>query len=140
MGLPHSHPKSRPTPWSECTLTALGTWTPPEITWPSHDNHTTMHHPHTLSAGHLAGRPGSNPLSFQSISILLCANTSLIALQLSSVSLCSFPTWSPFVCAPVPCLHPCLFHPHADSHLSDRYSLVSILIAYTSQRPCVFIC
>src|SRR5882724_1059935 len=82
------------------------------------------------------GPEGSNPLSFQSISILLCANASLIALQLASVSLCSFLTQSLFVCAPVSCSHPRLFHPHVDSHPSYRYSPVPILIAYVSLRPC----
>src|SRR5882724_3480308 len=82
------------------------------------------------------GPEGSNPLSFQSISILLCANASLIAPQLASMSLCSFLTWSLFVCAPVSCSHPCLFHPHVDSHPSYRYSLVPVPIAYMSLRPC----
>src|SRR5882724_6391067 len=61
------------------------------------------------------GPEGPNPHSFQSISILLHANTSLIAPQVSSASLCSFLTWTPFVCTPVPCSHPCSFQPHADS-------------------------
>src|SRR5882724_8010520 len=82
------------------------------------------------------GPEGSNPLSFQSISILLCANASLIAPQLASASLCSFPTQSLFVCSSVSCLHPCLFHPHADSRPSYRYSLVPVPIAYVSLRPC----
>src|SRR5882724_638457 len=82
------------------------------------------------------GPEGSNPLSFQSISILLHANASLIAPQLASTSLCSFLTRSLFACAPVSCSHPCLFHPHADSCPSYRYSPVPVPIAYMSLRPC----
>src|SRR5882724_7024935 len=82
------------------------------------------------------GPEGFNPRSFHSISILLCANASLIAPQLSSASLYSFPIWTLFVCAPVPCSHPCSFHPHADSHPSYRYYLVSVLIDYLCFRPC----
>ena len=54
MGLSQSLPKSWPEPWSECTPTALGTWIPPEITWPACDNHTTMRH-----SCHLISRPPS---------------------------------------------------------------------------------
>src|SRR5882724_3663473 len=82
------------------------------------------------------GPEGPNPCSFQSISILLHANASLIALQSSSTSLCSFLTRNPFVCAPVPCSHPCSFQPHADSRPSYRCSLVPVPIAYASLRPC----
>src|SRR5882724_4550218 len=82
------------------------------------------------------GPEGPNPRSFHSISILLNANASLIAPQLSSVSLCSFLTRTPFVCAPVPCLHPHSFQPHVDSCPSYRCSPVSTLIAYISLRPC----
>src|SRR5882724_8789105 len=82
------------------------------------------------------GPEGPNPRSFQSIPILLHTNTSLIALQSSPTSLCSFPTWTPFVCAPVPCSHPCSFQLHADSRPSYRYSPVPVLIAYVSLQPC----
>src|SRR5882724_8869533 len=82
------------------------------------------------------GPEGPNPCSFHSISILLHANASLIDPQSSSVSLCSFPTRTPFVCAPVPCSHPCSFQPHVDSCPSYRCSLVPIMIAYVSLRPC----
>src|SRR5882724_2464733 len=82
------------------------------------------------------GPEGPNPHSFQSISILLHANTSLIAPQVSSTSLCSFPTWTPFVCTSVPCSCPHSFQPHADSRPSYRCSPVSALIVYVSLRPC----
>src|SRR5882724_5897133 len=85
------------------------------------------------------GPVGSNPLSFQSISILLHTNASLIAPQLSSTSLCSFPTQSPVVCTPVPCSHPHLFHLHADSRPSYSYSLVSVPIAYVPLQPVVLV-
>src|SRR5882724_10548207 len=87
----------------------------------------------TSSAGHLASSPGTwvfQPHSFQSISILLCANTSLIAPQCSYMYLFSFPTWRPIVCTPVPGSHPCPLLPHVDSHLSYRYPPVSILTSY----------
>src|SRR5882724_3429858 len=77
------------------------------------------------------GPEGPNPCSFQSISILLHANTSLIAPQASSASLCSFPTRTPFVCTPVPCSHP-----HVDSCPSYRCSPVFAPIVYVSLRPC----
>src|SRR5882724_3232932 len=82
------------------------------------------------------GPEGPNSLSFQSIFILLCANTSLIAPQWLYTYLFSFLTWSPIVCTPVPCSHPCLLHPHADSCHSYRYSLASVPIAYMSMQPC----
>src|SRR5882724_3530892 len=82
------------------------------------------------------GPEGPSPRSFHSISILLCANASLIAPQSSSASLCSFLTRTPFVCTPVPCSHPHPFQPHADIFPSYRCSLVSIPIAYVSLRPC----
>src|SRR5882724_1592636 len=91
--------------------------------------------PHWLATD--LGPEGPNPLFFQSISILLYTNASLIALQQSYTSLCSFLTWRPIVCAPVPCTHPCLFHPHADSQPSYRYPLASILIVYMSLKLCV---
>src|SRR5882724_682217 len=53
-GLSQPHLKSQPKPWSERTPTALGTWIPPEIMWPAHDNHTTMCH-----SCHLVSRPPS---------------------------------------------------------------------------------
>src|SRR5882724_5312038 len=79
---------------------------------------------------------GPNPRSFQSISISLHANTSLTAPQSSPTSLCSFPTWTPLVCTPVPCSHPRSFQIHADSCPSYRCSPVPILIAYMSLQPC----
>src|SRR5882724_116869 len=82
------------------------------------------------------GPEGPNPRSFQSISILLHANTSLIALQSSPTSLCSFLTRTPFVCAPVPCSHPHSFQLHVDSPPSYRHSPVPIPIAYMSLQPC----
>src|SRR5882724_6245749 len=82
------------------------------------------------------GPEGSNPHSFHSISILLHANASLIALQLSSASLYSFPTWTLFVCTPVPCSHPCPFQPHADSLPSYRCHPVSVLIDYLYLQHC----
>ena len=111
---------------------SLGMWKLSEVTWPSHDDHTTMCHPCC---------PIGRPLSqwtwdlrvptlfiFQSISILLCANASLIAPQWSYAYLFSFPTWRPIVCTPVPCSHPCSLHLHVDSHPSYRYPPVSALI------------
>src|SRR5882724_4078539 len=114
MGLSQSHPKSQPEPWLECTPMASGMWTPSEVMWPSCDDHATMCHP-----GHLVSRPSSQKtwdlrvptLSFQSISILLHTNASLIALQWLCAYLLSFPTWRLNVCTPVPCLHPHLVHP-----------------------------
>src|SRR5882724_18424 len=82
------------------------------------------------------GPEGSNPLSFQSISILLHANTSLLAPQWPYSYLLSYPTWRPIVCTPVPCLHPCPLHLHVDSCPSYRCPPASILIAYLSLRPC----
>src|SRR5882724_8905271 len=82
------------------------------------------------------GPEGPNPLFFQSISILLHANASLIALQWSYMCLSLFLTWRLIVCAPVPCLHPSLLHPHVDSCPSYRYPPVSVLIAYMSLQPC----
>src|SRR5882724_3656268 len=76
------------------------------------------------------GPEGPNPRSFHSISILLHANASLIALQSSSTSLCSFLTQTPFVCTLVPCSHPHPFQPHVDSCPSYRCSPVSVPIAY----------
>src|SRR5882724_4741255 len=78
-----------------------------------------------------------NPLSFQSISILLHANTYLIAPQCSYAYLLSFLTQRLIVCTPVPCSHPHLLHPHVDSCHSYRYSPASVLIAYMSLKPCV---
>src|SRR5882724_4157024 len=82
------------------------------------------------------GPEGFNPRSFHSISILLHANTSLIAPQLSSASLYSFPIQTLFVCTPVLCSHPCSFHPHVDSRLSYRYYLVFVPIDYLCFQPC----
>src|SRR5882724_6036527 len=82
------------------------------------------------------GPEGPNPRSFHSISILLHSNASLIAPQSSPMSLCSSLTRIPFVCAPVPCLHPRSFQLHADSRPSYRCSLVPVPIAYVSLRPC----
>src|SRR5882724_10501655 len=69
-------------------------------------HHMMIMQPHTtqatLSAG--LGPEGSNPLSFTSISILLCADTSLIAPQQLWTYLLSFPTWA-WLYAP-------LFHVH----------------------------
>src|SRR5882724_9955313 len=102
--------------------------------WTSHDDHTTSHHLH-----HLISRPLSQwtwdlrvptLFIFQSISILLHANTSLIAPQCSYVYLFSTLPRSPIVCAPVPCSHPCLLHPHADSCPSYRCLQASAPIAY----------
>ena len=55
-----------PEPGLGCTPMALGIWEPSEVTLPSCDNFTTMHHP-----GHLISRPGAYPHSFQSIPIIL---------------------------------------------------------------------
>src|SRR5882724_4931150 len=82
------------------------------------------------------GPGGPNPHSFQSISILLHANTSLIAPQCSYAYLFSFLTQRLIVCTPVPCSHPCPLLLHADSCPSYRYPPVSVLIAYVSLRPC----
>src|SRR5882724_1183488 len=104
----------------------------------SHGHHVTITQPcatHATSSADL-GPEGPNPLFFQSISILLHANASLIAPQWSYAYLFSFPTWRPIICTPVPCLHPHLFHPHADSRPSYRYSLASVLIEYMSLQPC----
>src|SRR5882724_5646679 len=79
---------------------------------------------------------GPNPHSFHSISILLHANASLIALQSSPASLCSFPTRTPFVCAPVPCLHSRSSQLHADSRPNYKCSPVPVPIAYVTLRPC----
>src|SRR5882724_4325238 len=72
---------------------------------------------------------GSNPLFFQSISILLCANSFLIAPQCPHAYLSSILIWRPIGCTPVPCSHPRLLQPHVDSCSSYRCLLDSILIA-----------
>src|SRR5882724_10461452 len=91
----------------------------------------------TLLVGHLAGGPeGPNPLFFQSISILLHANVLLIVLQCPHAYLFSILTWRQIVCAPVPCSHPHLLHPHADSCLSYRCLPDHILIANLCLQPC----
>src|SRR5882724_11872638 len=78
----------------------------------------------TLSAGHLAGGPGTlgsqPPFIFQSIFIILHANTSLTAPQCSYAYLLSIPTQRPIVCTLVPCSHPCPLRPHVDSNPSYR--------------------
>src|SRR5882724_2280333 len=79
---------------------------------------------------------GPNPRTFHSISILLHVNASLIAPQSSPASLCSFPTRTPFVCAPVPCSHSHSFQLHADSRPNYKCSPVSVPIAYVTLRPC----
>src|SRR5882724_5000291 len=75
------------------------------------------------------GPEGPNPLFLQSISVLWCTNALLIAPQCPHVYLFSIPTWRPFVCAPVPCSHPCLLYHHADSRPSYRCLQDHILIA-----------
>src|SRR5882724_1391649 len=94
--------------------------------------------PHSTQATSLADLrcEGLNPLFFQSISILLHANASLIALQWSYTYLFSILTWRLIVCTLVPCSHPHRFHPHVDSCPSCRYSPASVLIAYGSLQPC----
>ena len=107
--------------------------------WSLCDNHATTCHSH-----HLVSRPPSwqtwdlrVPTLFSpNLFILLHANASLIAPQWSYTYLFSFPTWRPNVCTLVPCLHPCLLHPHADSCISYRYPPDSILIAYGFLQPC----
>jgi len=58
MTMPHGppllYPRLWPEPWSECTPMAQGIWAPSKVTWPSHDDYTTMCHP-----GHLISRPPS---------------------------------------------------------------------------------
>src|SRR5882724_6034924 len=114
--------------------------TPSEITWPSHDNCATTCHP-----CHLIGRPPSwltwdlrvpTLFFFQSISTLLYANASLIALQWSYAYLFSFPTQRSIVCTLVLYPYPHLLHPNADSCPSYRYPLASVPIAYVSLQPC----
>src|SRR5882724_9722751 len=84
----------------------------------------------------ILGPEGPNPCSFQSISILLHANTSLIAPQCSYAYLFPFPTQRLIVCTPVPCSHPRPLLLHADSRPSYRHPPVSVPIAYMSWRPC----
>src|SRR5882724_2497738 len=73
---------------------------------------------------------------FQSISILLHANTSLIALQCLDMYLFSIPTWRLIVCALGPVHIPHILHPHADSLPSYRCLSYSILIPYMCLQPC----
>src|SRR5882724_10191070 len=82
------------------------------------------------------GPEGPNPLFLQSISVLWHTNAFLIAPQCPHVYLFMILTWRPFVCAPVPCSHPHLLHPHADSHPSYRCLPDHIPIAYLCLRPC----
>src|SRR5882724_8790707 len=88
------------------------------------------------SSSAVLGLGGSNPLSFQSISILLHANAPLIAPQGSYAYLYSFLTQRPIVCAPVPSSPPWSLPLHADSCPSYRYPLVSAPIDYLCLRPC----
>src|SRR5882724_11543481 len=74
---------------------------------------------------------------FQSISILLHDNTPLISPQCLYAYLFSIPTQRPIVCAPVPCSHPSLLHPHADSHPSYRCLQDHVPIDYCACDPVV---
>src|SRR5882724_3417146 len=102
--------------------------------WSSCDNYGTMCHPHHLISQSLSQWTWDLRVPtlfiFQSISILLHANTSLIAMQCLYMYLFLIPTWRLIVCTPVPGLHPHLFHPHADSHPSYRCIPDSVLKAY----------
>jgi len=84
---------------------------------------------------HTARPEGPNPLFTQSISILLHANTFMIAPQCLYTYLFLIPTQRPIVCAPVSCLHLRPLHPHVDSRPSYRCLLDHILIAYLYLRP-----
>src|SRR5882724_10881291 len=113
-GFPLSHLGLGPRHSSGCTPLASGMQTPSGITWTSHDNHATTCHLCNLISRSLSWqawdlRVPPNPLYFQSISILLCANTSFLALQWVYVCLFSFLNQRPIVCAPVPCSHPIPF-------------------------------
>ena len=111
-GPPLSHSRLGPRPWLECTPQPQRLRHLPR----SCGHHVTIMQPHTTQASSLVdlGPEGSNPPSLPSISILLHANASLIALQQLCTYLLSFLTQRLIVCAPVPCLHPHLFHPHVD--------------------------
>ena len=77
-------------------------------------------------------------ISFQSISISLCADTSFIAPQHLCVYLLSFMTWRLIVCAPVSCLHPCLLSrsvPDAKSHAPMSSSLRSGFLHWPCLGP-----
>jgi len=108
-----------PEPSSEHTPSASGMQQASNITWTSCDDCATMHYP-----CHLISRPLSQwtwdlrvptLFIFQSISILLHADASLIAPQCLYVYLFLILTRRPIVCSPVPCLHPSLLYPHAVS-------------------------
>jgi len=70
-----------PEPWLEDTPTTLRIWRPSEVMWPSHDDHTTMHHP-----CHLISRPISwwtwglrvPTLFIFTLFLCHCANASLL--------------------------------------------------------------
>jgi len=86
--------------------TALGMWTPPR----SHGHHVMSGQPHITCAPHRQGPPSWQTWDLR-VPILLPFNLFLSyfmlmllwLLQVASASLCSFPTWKPVVCVPVPC-------------------------------------
>jgi len=116
-------PRQNAPPWPWVT------WPPPEITWSSCDDHATM--------SHLISRPSSQWTWDLKVPTLFLSNIFsfygmlffLITLQCLYVSMFLILTWRPIVCTPVPCSHPCLLHPHADSHHSYRCLLDSVPIA-----------
>src|SRR5882724_7427014 len=108
--------------------------------WASCDDCTIMHH-----LCHLVGQSLSlwtwdlrvpTLFIFQYISIILPANTSLVALQCSYAYLFSILTWRPIVCTPVPCSHPHPLHPHVDSCHSYRCLPDHVPIADLCLQPC----
>src|SRR5882724_10712395 len=136
--------------WTHWTRSPNPQWTACQINPPhlrgdgslprSRGHHVTIVQPHvtrtTSSVPVDLGPEGPNPCSFHSISILSNANASLIALQSPPAPLCPFPIQTPFVCAPVPCSHPCLPLLHADSRPSHRGAPDLVPIAYLCLRPC----
>jgi len=122
-------PQSEPPPWPWMT------WLPPEITWASHDDHCHHAPPHWQAPSQWTWDWGFQPSAVN----LFLSYSILMLLKLLAVSAC-IPAWiliqRPIACAPVPCSHPHLLHPHVDSHPSYRCCLEHVLIAYLCLRPC----
>src|SRR5882724_3959973 len=134
-----SHSKLLSKPQSAQPYITSGMQRLSQITWSSRDDRATTRHPRRL-----VGRPpsrqswdgGSNPLSLQSISILLHTDAPLIAPQCSYAYLFSFPTRRPIVCTPVPSPPARSLPLNADSCPSYRYPPVFDPIDYLCLRHC----
>src|SRR5882724_5445039 len=97
-----------------------------KITWSSHDDHAT-----TCHLCHLVRRPSCWQTWDLRVPTLFSFNLFLSY----DMYLFSIPTWRLIVCAPVPCSHPCLLHPHVDSRPSYRCLPDYVPIAYLYLQP-----